>query len=122
MKVSLIYYLFISKINEIVERQNVLIVSYYWGIKKIISFYFFLFNKSTWNLLLNYINKIKYNNFKLKIYNIRADVPLVWGLYFQDGASPSFEGIVWDLHNRIMFYLVVILFGVSWYAFYNMKF
>jgi len=41
MKVSLIYYLFISKINEIVERQNVLIVSYYWGIKKIISFYFF---------------------------------------------------------------------------------
>lgn len=43
----------------------------------------------------------------------RADVPLAWGLYFQDGASPSFEGIV-DLHNRIMFYLVVILFGVTW--------
>lgn len=43
----------------------------------------------------------------------RADVPLAWGLYFQDGASPSFEGIV-DLHNRIMFYLVVILFGVGW--------
>jgi hypothetical protein len=43
----------------------------------------------------------------------RSDVPLAWGLYFQDGASPSFEGIV-DLHNRIMFYLVVILFGVSW--------
>jgi cytochrome c oxidase subunit 2 len=42
-----------------------------------------------------------------------ADVPLAWGLYFQDGASPSFEGIV-ELHNRIMFYLVLILFGVSW--------
>jgi hypothetical protein len=42
-----------------------------------------------------------------------SDIPLVWGLYFQDGASPSFEGIV-DLHNRIMFYLVVILFGVTW--------
>jgi len=42
-----------------------------------------------------------------------ADIPIAWGLYFQDGASPSFEGIV-DLHNRIMFYLVVILFGVSW--------
>jgi group I intron endonuclease len=41
------------------------------------------------------------------------DAPVSWGLYFQDGASPSFEGIV-DLHNRIMFYLVVILFGVSW--------
>lgn len=45
--------------------------------------------------------------------NREADVPLAWGLYFQDGASPSFEGIV-DLHNRIMFYLVVILFGVTW--------
>jgi len=42
-----------------------------------------------------------------------SDVPLAWGLYFQDGASPSFEGIV-ELHNRIMFYLIVILFGVSW--------
>ena len=42
-----------------------------------------------------------------------SDVPLAWGLYFQDGASPSFEGIV-DLHNRIMFYLVFILFGVTW--------
>lgn len=47
---------------------------------------------------------------KRPIYN---DVPLAWGLYFQDGASPSFEGIV-ELHNRIMFYLIVILFGVSW--------
>ena len=53
------------------------------------------------------------NNWKFRINTIRADVPLAWGLYFQDGASPSFEGIV-DLHNRIMFYLVVILFGVTW--------
>jgi cytochrome c oxidase subunit 2 len=45
--------------------------------------------------------------------HIRMDVPLAWGLYFQDGASPSFEGIA-ELHNRIMFYLIVILFGVSW--------
>jgi cytochrome c oxidase subunit 2 len=41
------------------------------------------------------------------------DAPVSWGLYFQDAASPSFEGIV-DLHNRIMFYLVIISFGVSW--------
>lgn len=46
----------------------------------------------------------------------RSDVPLAWGIYFQDGASPSVEGIV-DLHNRIMFYLVVILFGVTWVMF-----
>jgi cytochrome c oxidase subunit 2 len=57
---------------------------------------------SKWKSQLQYIKKFK-----------RSDVPLAWGLYFQDGASPSFEGIV-DLHNRIMFYLVVILFGVSW--------
>ena len=63
-----------------------------------------IFNLFNWNI---------FKNWKLRIYNIRADVPLAWGLYFQDGASPSFEGIV-DLHNRIMFYLVVILFGVTW--------
>lgn len=56
----------------------------------------------------------KYANNSINWSSVRrADVPLAWGLYFQDGASPSFEGIV-DLHNRIMFYLVVVLFGVSW--------
>jgi Cytochrome C oxidase subunit II, transmembrane domain len=45
-----------------------------------------------------------------------SDVPLSWGIYFQDGASPSMEGII-DLHDRIMFYLVVILFGVSYIMF-----
>jgi len=54
-----------------------------------------------------------WNRDGLKYKSKLSDVPLAWGLYFQDGASPSFEGIV-DLHNRIMFYLVVILFGVSW--------
>ncbi len=55
----------------------------------------------------------KGKEYHLKTKIRKADVPLAWGLYFQDGASPSFEGIV-DLHDRIMFYLVVILFGVSW--------
>lgn len=41
------------------------------------------------------------------------DAPEPWQLSFQDGASPSFEGIV-ELHDQIMFYLVIILFGVSW--------
>jgi Cytochrome C oxidase subunit II, transmembrane domain len=62
-----------------------------------------IINKKIYSFLFN----------KKSTHNIRADVPLAWGLYFQDGASPSFEGIV-DLHNRIMFYLVVVLFGVSW--------
>jgi len=73
-------------------------------------------------LLLIWVNSYnKENNFSLKpqlqsqfIKTIKkSDIPLAWGLYFQDGESPSFEGIV-DLHNRIMFYLVVILFGVTW--------
>jgi len=41
------------------------------------------------------------------------DAPEPWQWTFQDGASPSFEGIV-ELHDQIMFYLVVILFGVAW--------
>jgi len=57
-------------------------------------------------------NLLVWNNIS-KRRIIRSDVPIIWGLYFQDGASPSFEGIV-DLHNRIMFYLVIILFGVTW--------
>jgi hypothetical protein len=73
----------------------------------------FLYYKNLRHFIFNLLNWNIYNNWKLKVYNIRADVPLAWGLYFQDGASPSFEGIV-DLHNRIMFYLVVILFGVTW--------
>jgi len=66
------------------------------------------------NGLFNNINIINNNKkfFSLQSLQKRADVPLAWGLYFQDGASPSFEGIV-DLHNRIMFYLVIILFGVT---------
>lgn len=67
--------------------------------------------------LINSYNKEDNIILKLKSQSVKrlkkSDVPLAWGLYFQDGASPSFEGIV-DLHNRIMFYLVVILFGVTW--------
>ena len=59
---------------------------------------------------------ISYNKDSSKYKSKMSDIPLAWGLYFQDGASPSFEGIV-DLHNRIMFYLVIILFGVSWIMF-----
>lgn len=52
------------------------------------------------NLLLN----------NLYVYN---DAPEPWQISFQDGASPSFEGIV-DLHSNIFFYLVVIILGVSY--------
>ncbi len=48
------------------------------------------------------------------IFNpIRCDAPEPWQLGFQDGASPTYEGIT-ELHNSIFFYLVVIFIGVSW--------
>ena len=44
------------------------------------------------------------------VYN---DAPEPWQISFQDGASPTFEGIT-ELHSSIFFYLVVILIGVVW--------
>jgi heme/copper-type cytochrome/quinol oxidase subunit 2 len=44
---------------------------------------------------------------------ITCDAPSPWGLYFQDSATPQMEGLV-ELHDNIMFYLVIILFGVGW--------
>ena len=44
------------------------------------------------------------------VYN---DSPEPWQIGFQDGASPTHEGIV-ELHDTIFFYLIVICFGVLW--------
>lgn len=41
------------------------------------------------------------------------DAPRAWGVYFQDSASPQMEALV-ELHDNIMFYLVIVLFGVGW--------
>jgi hypothetical protein len=49
-------------------------------------------------------------SFVTPIYN---DAPEPWQLGFQDGASPTHEGIT-ELHDTIFFYLVIILFGVMW--------
>jgi len=65
-----------------------------------------------------------FNNLLLLLFNLFSplcglegpvynDAPEPWQLGFQDGASASFEGII-ELHNQIMFYLVIILIGVSW--------
>lgn len=42
-----------------------------------------------------------------------CDVARPWGVYFQDSATPQMEGLI-ELHDNIMFYLVIILFGVGW--------
>lgn len=42
-----------------------------------------------------------------------SDSPRPWGIYFQDSATPQMEGIM-ELHDDILFYLVIILFAVTW--------
>nr|YP_007507044.1 cytochrome c oxidase subunit 2 [Ceratocystis cacaofunesta]YP_009704183.1 cytochrome c oxidase subunit 2 [Ceratocystis fimbriata]YP_009710335.1 cytochrome c oxidase subunit 2 [Ceratocystis albifundus]AFO38090.1 cytochrome c oxidase subunit 2 [Ceratocystis cacaofunesta]QEN73746.1 cytochrome c oxidase subunit 2 [Ceratocystis fimbriata]QFX74837.1 cytochrome c oxidase subunit 2 [Ceratocystis albifundus] len=44
------------------------------------------------------------------------DAPTSWGIFFQDSATPPMEGLI-ELHNNIMYYLVLILFGVAWVLF-----
>jgi heme/copper-type cytochrome/quinol oxidase subunit 2 len=51
-------------------------------------------------------------NLYSNIFNY-CDTPRPWGLYFQDSATPQMEGLV-ELHDNIMYYLVIILFGVGW--------
>lgn len=48
--------------------------------------------------------------------NFYLDAPTAWGIYFQDSASPQMEGLV-ELHDNIMYYLVLILFSVGWVLF-----
>lgn len=47
------------------------------------------------------------------ILPIFLDAPSPWGIYFQDSATPQMEGLV-ELHDNIMYYLVIILFAVGW--------
>ena len=49
----------------------------------------------------------------LNSINISNDAPETWGLGFQDAGSPQFAGII-DLHNNIMFYLIVVAVAVFW--------
>ena len=46
-------------------------------------------------------------------FNVNFDAPVAWGIYFQDSATPQMEGLV-ELHDNIMYYLVMILFAVAW--------
>jgi heme/copper-type cytochrome/quinol oxidase subunit 2 len=51
---------------------------------------------------------------------INFDAPMPWGIYFQDSATPQMEGLV-ELHDNIMYYLVLILFAVGWILFSIIK-
>ena len=54
-------------------------------------------------------NDKQYHNSMLE----HCDTARPWGIYFQDSATPQMEGLV-ELHDNILFYLVIILFGVGW--------
>ena len=55
-----------------------------------------------------------YNFVESKIgLHLSSDAPRPWGVYFQDCGTPQMEGLV-ELHDNILFYLVVILFAVVW--------
>ena len=56
-------------------------------------------------ILIYYITTLLQQNY--------TDVARPWGLYFQDSATPQMEALV-ELHDNIMFYLVIILFAVGW--------
>ena len=79
---------------------------------------------SNWNntYLTSQINIVPFTlmlSYILFAYNqgkIYCDTPRPWGLYFQDNATPQMEGIV-ELHDNILFYLVIILFAVGWILF-----
>jgi len=47
---------------------------------------------------------------------LKLDAPSSWGIYFQDSATPQMEGLI-ELHDIIMYYLIIILFGVGWILF-----
>ena len=51
-------------------------------------------------------------NFILNQY-FNLDAPQAWGIYFQDSATPQMEGLI-ELHDNIMYYLVIVLFVVGW--------
>ena len=54
------------------------------------------------------------NQFVNLLTVLRCDAPEPWLIGFQDGASPTFEGIT-ELHDAIFFYLVIIGVGVAWF-------
>ena len=79
-----------------------------------------------WYASTNLFSKLMYLNdmlcnFILDIFDIininnrfeYSDAPRAWGIYFQDCATPQMEALI-ELHDHLMFYLIIILFAVGW--------
>ena len=87
-----------------------------WFIKnRIINLGWFIFNLLSVSLLFAGLTllHLSINTDFLKSSPLHCDAPRPWGIYFQDSATPQMEGLV-ELHDNILFYLVIILFGVGW--------
>ncbi len=79
---------------------------------RIISLRFFLSTSKGSSILMTNMLRFLFTTILATkvVYN---DAPQPWQIGFQDGGSPSFEGII-ELHDQVMFYLIVILLGVGW--------
>ena len=87
-----------------------------WFIKnRIINLGWFIFNLLSVSLLFAGLTllHLSINTGFLTASPLHCDAPRPWGIYFQDSATPQMEGLV-ELHDNILFYLVIILFGVGW--------
>ena len=87
-----------------------------WFIKnRIINLGWFIFNLLSVSLLFAGLTllHLSINTDFLTASPLHCDAPRPWGIYFQDSATPQMEGLV-ELHDNILFYLVIILFGVGW--------
>jgi cytochrome c oxidase subunit 2 len=88
-------------------------------IEKTFCFFFYFKERQVHSLYLCIITKYmcQYLQIMLNIFSlinpVYNDAPEPWQIGFQDGASPTFEGIT-ELHNSIFFYLLLISVGVAW--------
>lgn len=62
-------------------------------------------------LIHNFINSLFSSNALFAVIN--ADTAYPWMLGFQDGSTPTQEGIV-ELHNTIMFFIIILFVLVFW--------
>ena len=71
-------------------------------------------NEKNTNLYVTLALMVFFSLFFHKLFPVVfCDAPRPWGIYFQDSGTPQMEGLA-ELHDNIMFYLVIILFGVGW--------
>jgi cytochrome c oxidase subunit II len=99
------YYIKEKKISYLLVYITMLYIFLYYSINCLLVSINLVIEKKV--LKIDMLNLLYFNLFN------NCDAPSPWGLYFQDSATPQMEGLV-ELHDNIMFYLVIILFSVGW--------